>query len=311
MKKLLNRLLQMRWELGIIDCQDSAYNRGGVCGGVGDLTNNQLLNNIRWVKNPFRDRWFADPFILDVTEKQILVLAEEMRFGPYKGRIAKLYIDRTKMSIERFDILLDLDTHLSFPNILRYNGKIYVYPENCLSGKQDIYTYNEQQEKLVYEQTICDDVIWDATMTHLFGKWQLFTANKDDYHLDIYDWDETSRRFLPSQTIASDTPNMRMAGQFIESNGTIYCPSQNCSKTYGGAVDLKKVTYTDGKFQFTFVKQLTSPRRWRHFGLHTLNEYKGVYVIDVKAYDHWIIAPLIDKMIRIIKKNTKWKTRKK
>lgn len=77
-----------------------------------------------------------------------------------------------------------------------------------------------------------------------------------------------------------------MAGQFFEYGGEIYCPFQNCEKTYGGHIDLKKVALTeDGQFIFTKIKELHSPHYRYIEGLHTLNEYKGVAVIDVKGFN--------------------------
>lgn len=80
--------------------------------------------------------------------------------------------------------------------------------------------------------------------------------------------------------------NLRLAGQFFEYGGEIYCPFQNCEKTYGGHIDLKKVALTeDGQFIFTKIKELHSPHYRYREGLHTLNEYKGIAVIDVKGFN--------------------------
>ncbi len=289
--KLYLRFMRKRWNLGLI------------WGGVGQLLENKDITkfNIEWITNPYRDRWFADPFILDVNDKYVIVLAEEMRFGNYNGRIAELHINRKSKTIENFFIVLELPTHLSFPNIIRKNGKVYVCPENCESGKLDLYEYDGQQKKLIFVRTICNDAVWDATISEYFGKKQLFTAKSNDYNLDIYDWNDESQCFTLSQTVTSTTRNMRMAGALFEYKGEIYCPCQNCEKTYGGAVDIKRIKHCNGKFSFEFVKQITSPLKWRHHGMHTLNEYNGVAIIDAKGFDNWIIATPIMEITRIFK----------
>ena len=173
LKSIYARIIRSRWELGFV--------KGGLDGvfSDGDL-------KVDWVINPFRDRWFADPFILDMTDDYVYLLAEEFQFKTKKGRIAKLSINRKSLQIEEYSIVLEQPFHLSFPNILRKEGRVFVYPESCLSGRLDLYEYNSDKDKLEFIQTICDDSIWDSSMSGLFGETLLFTANRDDYHLDIY-----------------------------------------------------------------------------------------------------------------------------
>lgn len=252
------------------------------------------------VKNPYRDRWFADPFVLDVTDDKILLLAEELRYDHPKGRIAKLTIDRRSMALESYSIILECPTHLSFPNILRHEGKIYVYPENCRTGQLDIYEYDLANEKLVNPKKICNDGVWDAAITNLLGKWQLFAACRDDYHMDLYDWNEQLELFVPAQTIVSNRKDNRMAGELFEYKGEVYCPTQDCTETYGGGVWLKRVVpQEDGSLQLLSVRKITPPARMKCEGLHSLNEYKGVVVVDLKGWLH-PSARVIYSLIRSI-----------
>lgn len=287
--QIYKKLVSLSWHLGF------------VCEGLDGVFKDGPLS-VSWVKSPYKDRWFADPFILDVTEDYIYLLVEEFRYGSPKGRIAKLTVDRRSFEIIDLKIVLEEQTHLSFPNILRKNGKVYVYPENANGRKHNLYEYDEASEKLVFVQTICDDVIWDSCITEMFGKKQMFTAHRDDYHLDIYDWDESRNRFLLSESIESKEKNSRMAGQFFEYRGKIYCPFQNCEKTYGGHIDLKEVGISeDGQLCFTKVKELHSPHHKYKEGLHTLNEYEGVAVIDVKGFNYYtgrIVAGIAKRLKR-------------
>ena len=82
---------------------------------------NTLINRhpkIHWVHKRFNDRWFADPFILDVTEEDIIILAEEYSYDIRKGRIARVVIDRTSYIEKEYEIILDIPTHVSFPFII-------------------------------------------------------------------------------------------------------------------------------------------------------------------------------------------------
>lgn len=272
-KTFYKRLIRSRWELGFV--------RGGL-----DSVFSGTELDVDWVINPYRDRWFADPFILDVTDDYVFVLAEEYEFKTQKGRIAKLSINRRTFKIDSYVILLELPTHLSFPNILREDGHVYIYPESCYSGKLDLYEYDPHQERLVFVQTICDDAVWDSSIVNFTGVSQLFTAKRDDYHLDIYTWDADKSRYVFSQSIRSEDKSSRMAGQPIHYNGKDYVPTQYCEKVYGGGVVIKEVHPVGKTFSFETVKRLESPHSLRKAKMHTLNEYKGVVIIDVGGFDY-------------------------
>lgn len=285
--KLLKKFLSVRWELGLVR------------GGMPAVFSEQEME-VDWVKSPYRDRWFADPFILDVTDATIIVLAEEYRYAHPIARIAKLTIDRHTFCIVKMDILLDLPTHLSFPNILRTDEGIFVYPENCLGGSLKLYKFDNKLETLRYEKTICDDCVWDSSMTNFFGEWQLWTARQDDYHLDIYSM--KNDKFEYDYSIESQSKNSRLAGQLFMYNEKIYYPAQDCSQGYGGGVIIKQIIQRGEKFELVPIKKLTSPHKTLKEGLHTLNEYKGQVVIDVLGYNYPRISSVILKCRLLYKK---------
>lgn len=292
---LYKRLLRSRWELGLV--------KDGLDGVFADKP-----LEVDWIINPCRDRWFADPFVLDVTDDYVYVLAEEYEFKTRKGRIAKLSVNRRTHKIDSFVILLELPTHLSFPNILRKDGHVYVYPESAYSGKLDLYEYDRLQEKLVFIQTICDDVVWDSSIFDMAGAPLLFTARTNDYYLDIYSWDADKSRFVFSQSIPSQDKSSRMAGQPIAYGGKTYIPTQYCEKVYGGGVVIKEVLPDGNTFSFKVVKRLESPHPKRRIRMHTLNVYKGVAIIDVGGYDYPWFGKLILTLGRLWKRISKAKS---
>ena len=52
---------------------------GFVQGGLKSIIEDASIN-IQWVKQPI-DRWFADPFILDVTDSEIILLVEDFAYS--------------------------------------------------------------------------------------------------------------------------------------------------------------------------------------------------------------------------------------
>ena len=281
-RKLVKKLSANCWALGFV--------RGGM-----DAVMNSDHLECDWVKMP-KDCWMADPFILDVMDSEILLLVEEMPYRVHKGIITLLHIDRKSMEITSCKVLLEISTHLSFPAIWRKDGHIYVYPESAKSGKLDMYEYLPEIEELTFVQTICDDVVWDSYVTEAFGEPLMFTAAKDDYHLNIYPWNEMKKRFVSNIVVPSEKPNSRMGGAVFEYKGAYYYPAQNCSETYGGSIDIKKINYLNSKFNFEVIKNIKSPNHKYSLGLHTLNEYKGIVVIDVKGYRYGKIGAFLNKL---------------
>lgn len=295
----LEKLISMLGRIKTLAAE--AWALGFVRGGMQSVMESDSLA-IDWVKMP-KDRWFADPFVLDVTDEEILLLVEDYPYATKKGIISLLHINRKTMEITARKELLELPTHLSFPAIWRKDGHIYVYPESAGSGRLDMYEYDAEKEKLTYARTICDDVVWDSYITEAFGEPLLFTATKDDYQLDIYQWDKKAERFVSCQQIPSDIKNSRMGGAVFEYKGQYYYPAQNCEITYGGAINIKRLQVESGKLKVEgVIKHIESMSKRYPMGLHTLNEYKGVVVIDVKGYRYRKMGEFFAKLVELKKK---------
>ena len=125
LKRFVSRLTARFWAIGF------------VATGLDGIMNDNPIH-VEWLRMP-KDAWFADPFILEVSDDEIQVLVEEKRIGSNKGVITLLKIDRQSMELKSKKVVLEKEYHLSFPCILRKDGKIYIYPESACSGKLDIY----------------------------------------------------------------------------------------------------------------------------------------------------------------------------
>lgn len=279
---IIKEIWTKSWAIGLVE------------GGVSTILSENDYP-VRWIKMP-KDRWFADPFILDVTESEIQLLVEDFEYAKGKGCISVLHISRKNWKINKRKVLLQLPTHLSFPCILRRNGDVYVYPENCLGGKLDMYRYDVESETVSFYKTLCNEAIWDSVITTDFEEPLLFTAKQDDYHLDIFKWNTEKEQFFFWQSVISDSPNSRMGGLLFQYKDAICYPAQDCSKGYGCAIDVKKIEFdsNDKTFRFSLIKKLLSPHPRMRLGMHTLNEYKGFAVIDVQGYRYPRIVSIIE-----------------
>lgn len=269
----IDRIKRDRWEIGFVE--------GGLPAVMGD---EPLC--IHWLEHPYRDRWFADPFVLDVTETEVRVLVEEFHYETRKGRIAMLVVDRQTYALKSMSIVLELATHLSFPEIWREDGQVFVCPENWQSGKLSLYELRGGRCNANACMVICDEPMADAILTTRFGKPQLFSVQEND-KLRIYNFDTQKERFVLSVEKPFGKLTARNAGDFFEYEGRVYRPAQVCINRYGEAVEIQEVVWDDDdNFCFIPYKTLYSSHSSLDTGMHTLNSYGGEVVVDVHGWNH-------------------------
>lgn len=287
-RRLAKSITEQRWSVGLIE------------GGMSSIMESDFFK-VRWVEIP-KDRWYADPFVLNVDEQIITLLVEDFSYSSRKGVITLLEVDRFSMTIILKKELINLPTHLSFPNILRKDDRIFIYPENSAGVNLGVYEYSPATKTCTYVTTICDESVRDSDITCSFGAPLLFTAFTDDYTLDIFRWDESQSRFVPWESYVSDIPNMRLAGSLFEYKGKYYLPMQNQTDGYGSAIDIKEVKCERGIFCLNTVKHIKSPHRNYRNGCHTLNEYKGIVAIDVLGYRYGWIGSAITGLMKMARR---------
>lgn len=267
--------------------KDTKYNIGFIDGNLKDVIEESRSIKVNWLKHTYKDRWFADPFILDVTNKEILVLVEEWYDPINRGRISKLIIDKQTYELKDILVLLELESHLSFPAIRRAQDGIYIYPENSVTGKLTEYKYIPEKEKLEVSSVIANEALTDAIQTDIFGERFLFSTRLPDANgkdLYIYQYSEKTKTFKEVSQYHYNENLSRSAGDFFKYGEKIYRPSQVCIKSYGDAVSIQEVNYSNGQYSEKEIRRIYSPHPDLDLGFHTFNTYKGVIVVDGVGY---------------------------
>lgn len=254
------------------------------------------LRSIMWLKHEYADRWFADPFILRVTEDEIVVFVEECPMDNPKGIICELVIDRKTMKLKDRYVLLEKETHLSYPAIIRQDGKVYVYPENGASGKLNIYEYDEANHRLMNPVCILEEPVADATILEWEGRFFMSATKFPNTQECAFLYESNSLRkpfrqvgMTPYQT---DRACSRQGGNWFVVEGTIYRPAQDCKVRYGAALNVMKMDGLD-HIACEQKQMVLSPTVSRYsLGLHTLNFSDGLCVIDGYGY----YKPILGRM---------------
>ena len=294
MHMMVRRVIQPRWRIGIVE------------NSLEGIVNGEELR-VQWPSNPFHDRWFADPFVLSVDGDEVTLLVEDYRYAEGQGRISRIIVDRKRGAIVSCKTILR-GGHYSFPAILRENGKVYLYPEQSGQGKLELYEYCPETETCEYVQTLSEEPLTDA----IIYKGAIYSTRLPEPNgkrLKMFKWpsavqssiaaSQRSSAFGDSKqlhcvqdanalnleletlnqpkTIVFDECIARNAGDFFEVNGVTYRPAQECNRWYGNGLSIQK--FENGAF--TEVRRIP--------GMHTLNSYQGVTVVDRKVFPfQWV-----------------------
>lgn len=253
-----------------------------------ELITEKEIGHIHWINHPYKDRFFADPFILDVTENHIIVLVEEFSYIELQGFISELHINRHTWEIDQKYTALKLDTHLSFPAIIRQDNKIYVYPENSASGCLNIYEYDNENHCLINPKCILEESVADGVIVEHSDSWFLIAVKSKNIFKNtyIYKADKFDGKYyqISDNPFETDIRYSRSAGTFFNVGKRWFRPAQDCKKRYGSAVSIMEIETWNQTIKESFYMKI-SPNSYRYnLGLHTLNLYKGVCAVDGYGY---------------------------
>jgi len=286
---LLKEITRFRYNIGFIDSDSD-----------GDFLYRETNNaHVRWLDwNGYKGGWFADPFILSFDDSVIEVLVEEWEDRLGKGRISKLVIDRKTNKLQRVVPLLEDDTHFSFPNIWREDGKEYVYPENYQSGGLYIYEYNEKDEKLINPHCIVNEPLLDAQIVKYNDFYYLFGVRQDNGAkqckiLYIYKSPSLFGDYTHIQTIENQFKEERGAGEIFVYNNQLIRPAQSCEVDYGYSMVFYVLDYDDGKFEEKEVGRMyPNPKgRWKR-KIHTYNRKENLVAVDGYEFVHRFLSDI-------------------
>lgn len=270
-----------------------------------ELISDRKLKHIQWLKHPYTDRWFADPFIFKITENEIVVFVEECVINRPKGIISELIIDRESMHLKKRYVLLELDTHLSYPIIYNYGEKTYVCPENGQSGNLTLYEYDSTNHRLINPQIILNEAVADATIIAHDSFYYLFATKYPKTQCDLYLYQSDSF-FGPYHQIGDKTVQhhpscSRLAGNIIKLKDSFYRPSQNCVLRYGESLSIMQGCFNKASYS-ELLSFCLKPKCFRYnLGIHTLNFNDNYLVVDGYGYRYPLIGRLIS-FLRLLKR---------
>ena len=168
---------------------------------------------------------------------------------------------------------------LAAPIILN-SHEVMVFPETGKEGRWGCYRLNVDTNECVLERVMCDKPLVDAVIyeDHVFAT---SFPDPNGKSLGVYELSEDGCQL--ERTVTFDENVAHNAGAFFKIGEKVYRPAQECNEWYGHALSIQE--YQQGTFHE--VRRIP--------GLHTLNMFQGVTVVDQKLFPRQWIYRLIGK----------------
>jgi hypothetical protein len=241
------------------------------------------------IVRPPRDRFYADPFLIERNGRNYIFF-EDYKFTSRKGMISCCEVDAEGNCSKPY-VVLERRYHLSYPFLFTWQGEFYMIPETRDNGTIEMYRARNFPEAWVQEAILMSDVAaTDSTLLQYHDKWWLFTAGM----LEHASPNETLWLFFaespmgpwtahPKNPIVSDPCRARPAGCLFLDNGELIRPGQDCSRGYGYATNLYRVSVlSETDYQESEVASIVPDQIPGGSGIHTFNQNAEFRVIDCK-----------------------------
>jgi hypothetical protein len=272
----------------------------GICrGNIEEIIRSKTFDpDIDWILLKPYDKYYADPFFLIPRDDKLKLLLEKFTIDDDYGSLSLMTFDKNYKPISE-KIILDTKSHLSYPFLFIENNKAYIFPEAAQSGRLSCYEYDYANEKLIFCKDIIDLPLVDSTILKKDGKYWIFSSinrQDKDYELHIFYSDSLLGPYLshPGNPVKRGIDGTRSAGNFIEVDGIIYRPAQNCKIEYGKSmtinkiVELNETSVVEEPYMTISINRKNKHNKGIH-NIHTINVLGDLIVVDgIK----WSFSPI-------------------
>lgn len=250
----------------------------------------------------------ADPLLV-FKDNKYYVFYEELKFEDYRGYLCAAELDIENNRLINQKVILDLDYHLSFPNVFLENGTYYMIPESEENKSVDLFECTSFPYEWKKKKTLIENIgAVDTTPLKTEDGWYLFTSEGEkpaDYNDELFIYKSTDLLNSPFQKlydepVISDVKKARMGGNFIQKNGEIIRVSQDCAKRYGHQVKLNKVIQIENGYVEEALETI-SPTQGA-IGMHTYNQDHDLIIADMEIprFDFYSLKRFVGSNLRRI-----------
>jgi hypothetical protein len=285
-------LTRQRWTIGLVPV------------GIEDILQRGSLPEPAWLVGQPSDRFYADPFVLDVRGGHARVMVEDYRYASRRKGLTELSVGMSGVLMGSRECA-NLPVQASYPFLLRRNRRLFCLPETFRARRLSAFAWDAGASAWTLHRDLLEGFpCVDSTLLERDGRWWLFcTKQGDEDQTDLHvfftsagdDWTGTWQPH-PLNPVKSDTRSSRPAGACIEVGGTLYRPAQNCARRYGASLTINRIldlTTTSFREEPALTLQPSPSSSWPD-GMHTINSAGGVTVVDgLRIERRWGPAGLV------------------
>ena len=236
---------------------------------------------------PPKDRFYADPFLYHHQGRDFLFF-EDLRYAEGRALISCAEVKPNGELGEMIEVLR-CPYHLSYPFVFEDNGEIYMIPETKQNRTVELYRSVDFPSKWTLDAVLLHDVFAvDATIHRHEGLLWMFVglsngrfSNSDE--LAIYYAESLRGPWTPHRCnpVVSDVRRARPAGALFLHEGKLIRPSQDCSVTYGYAINFNEVTVLNkNAYEEKLLSRIEPGWAKDNLGSHTYSSNGRFEVID-------------------------------
>lgn len=241
----------------------------------------------RLIPNNWR-YWYADPHLICV-DGETWVFAEAYDRLLRRGVISCCTI--TDTGATPWKVVLKQPYHLSYPHLLEKNGEIYMIPESYVADEIAVFradSFPNCWRRAAVLKT--GDKPVDSTVFHFASERWILTMSAGVDRLMLYALHDDGR-LGDGFCVREADLNSRPAGHLFQVGNKLIRPAQDCTESYGCALNFYEVTYVaDNCYEESLIKKI-KPGELKYDvnfapqGLHTYNMTSEFEIVDVKGYE--------------------------
>jgi len=202
------------------------------------------LQTFHWIDSPRACHW-ADPAIFEHDGHTWLFFEETVD----PSRVGHICCGRLTPGGGLVDVrpVLQQPHHLSFPQLIAADGEVFMLPESAHGGGVDLYRAVRFPDQWMLEKRLLDFRCVDSSIFQAAGSWWMMTSPQVVPGQTPLTWLLRAPRitgpwqFQPGGIVASDVRVARGAGAVFEASQRLIRPSQDCSVSYGYALNLNEI----------------------------------------------------------------------
>ncbi|MEO8990800.1 MAG: hypothetical protein ABI291_10025 [Acidobacteriaceae bacterium] len=230
----------------------------------------------------------ADPFLVEDNGRTWLFF-EEVPPGTRKGRICCVEVPKPGQPFSKPEVVLELDTHLSYPCVFRHEGDYFMIPESCATQDLRLYRTTRFPFEWQLESLLMEDLpLTDTTPFFYDNQWYFFSTTMPPVQHTVL---LTSAklggplRLHPDSPVSCSWQNTRAAGHLFTMGDRLIRPTQDCVAGYGYGIQMNEVTRLGPTEYAERAVDYIGPT-WQRglLGTHTLCSLGDVEVIDGRRY---------------------------